>query len=159
VIARTSLGVLTLVAVLTAGAAAQIGGKPAKGNPTPGTPQPEPPNPADRITLIGCVQVAPGRSASAVDLNLPSDARFVLGSAERQNTTPSGTGGSDLAASTSSPTYRLEAIDSQLSAFVGAKVEISGEIKARAAGSPGQGNGRVPTLQVEFVRRIGAACS
>jgi hypothetical protein len=48
--------------------------------------------------------------------------------------------------------YRLEGIDSQFSPFVGAKVEISGEIKSPAGASS-------PTLLVEFVRRIAAKCS
>ena len=151
-------GVLALVAALTVGAAAQIGGKPVKGNPTPGTPQPDPPNLADRITLTGCVRLAPGRSTSAVEPNTPGDARFILANAERQKTVPSGTGGSDLAANTSSRTYRLEAIESQLSAFVGTKVEVSGEVKPRAASSRGEGSNNVPTLQVEFVQKVAAAC-
>jgi hypothetical protein len=160
-------GALALVATLTVGASAQIGGKPVKGNPTPGTAQPDPPDLADRVTLTGCVQMAPGRNAasasssasssSKVDPNTPSDARFILASAERQTKVPSGTGGSDLAAGTSSPTYRLEAIESQLSAFVGAKVEVSGEIKPRAASSRGEAVD-APTLQVEFVQKIAASC-
>jgi hypothetical protein len=158
--ARTWFGcVAALVAALTIGGAAQIGGKPAKGNPTPGTPQPEPPNPADRITLTGCVEVVPGRTASVADANTPSDARFMLANAERQKNIPSGTGGSDLAVKTSGRTYRLEAIESQLSAFVGTKVEISGEVKPRPASSPGDAGGNVPTVQVEFVQKIAASCS
>jgi hypothetical protein len=153
-------GVLALVAALTAGAAAQIGGKPAKGNPTPGTAQPDPPNLADRITLTGCVQMAPGRSTVAVDSNAPSDTRFILVNAERQKAVPPGTGGSAVTASASGRAYRLEAIESQLSAFVGTKVEISGEIKPRPAVSRGEGSGsNIPTLLVEFVQKISAACS
>jgi hypothetical protein len=152
-------GVLALAAALTVSAAAQIGGKPAKGNPTPGTPQPDPPNLADRITLTGCVQMAPGRSAATVDPNVPGDARFVLANAERQKTVPAGTGGSDLAAGPASRTYRLEAIESQLSGFVGSKVEVSGEIKPRAVSSHGDASGTAPTLQVEFVQKIAASCS
>ena len=155
-------GVLALIAAaaLSVGASAQSGGKPAKGNPTPGTLQPDPPNPADRITLTGCVQAAPGRnaSASAADPNMPSDARFILASAEREKNVPSGTGGSELAATTSSRTYRLEAIDSQVSGFVGAKVEISGEVKARTASAPAENGADAPTLQVEFVQKIAALC-
>jgi hypothetical protein len=153
-------GAFVLVAALTAGATAQGGGKPAKGNPTPGTSQPDPPNLADRITLTGCVRMAPGRSAAAVDSNTPIDTRFMLTNAERQKAVPAGTGGSATAASVSGRTYRLEAIESQLSAFVGTKVEISGEIKPRPAASRGAGSGsNVPTLQVEFVQKIAAACS
>jgi len=159
-IARIWLGgVLALVATLTAGAAAQGGGKPARGNPTPGTAQPDPPNLADRITLTGCVQVAPGRSTAAVDSNTPSDTRFILVNAERQQAVPSGTGGSAVAASVSGRAYRLEAIESQLSAFVGTKVEVSGEIKPRPAASRGEGSGsNIPTLLVEFVQKIAASC-
>ena len=160
-IARIWFGsVLTLVAALTIGAAAQIGGKPAKGNPTPGTAQPDPPNLADRVTFTGCVRMAPGRNANPADSNTPSDTRFILTNAERQNAVPAGTGGSTAAASATGRTYRLEAIESQLSAFVGTKVEISGEIKPRPIGLRGEGAGTsVPTLLVEFVQKIAAACS
>ena len=161
-ILRTRVGsaliAVAALAVLTAGAAAQGGGKPARGNPTPGTPQPDPPNPADRITLTGCVQAAPGGSNS-IDKTTPSDTRFILTNAGRRGVTPPGTGDSDAAASASAPTYRLEAIESQLSPFVGAKVEISGEVKARPAGSRGEGSTRTPTIRVEFVQKIAAACS
>jgi hypothetical protein len=151
-------GVLALAAILSTGAAAQIGGKPVKGNPTPGTPQPEPPNLADRITLTGCVQLAPGRSATAVDSNTPTDSRFALTNAVRQKTVPPGTGGSAVADGSANRTYRLEAIESQLSAFVGTKVEISGQVKRRTGSLPGEGHGNAPTLQVEFVQKIAASC-
>ncbi len=151
-------GVLALVASLSTSTAAQIGGKPAKGNPTPGTTQPEPPNLADRITLTGCVQLAPGRSVAVVDSNTPSDSRFALTNAVRHKTVPPGTGGSAVAEGSANRTYRLEAIESQLSAFVGTKVEISGQVKRRTGRSPGEGHGNAPTLQVEFVQKIAAAC-
>ena len=124
---------LVLAAAFAAGVSAQGGGKPLKGNPTPGTAQPDPPSLADRITLTGCVQPTPGRSTSAVDENTPSDTRFILTRAERRDVTPPGTGGSAAASSASGRAYRLEAIESQLSAFVGTKVEVSGEVKPRPA--------------------------
>jgi hypothetical protein len=151
-------GVLALVTILSTGAAAQSGGKAARGNPTPGTAQPEPPNLADRITLTGCIQLAPGRIATTVDSNTPSDSRFALTNAERQTTVPAGTGGSAVAEGSANRTYRLEAIESQLSAFVGTKVEISGQVKRRTGSLPGEGHGNAPTLQVEFVQKIAAAC-
>jgi hypothetical protein len=152
--------VLALTAVLAVGASAQGGGKPVKGNPTPGTAQPDPPNLADRITLTGCVQAAPGRNTSAVEENTPSDARFILTGAEIRNVNPPGTGGSPAVTSASGRAYRLEAIESQLSAFVGTRVEISGEVKPRPAGLRGQGSGTsIPTIQVEFVQKIAGACS
>ena len=168
-------GLAALVAALTIGVAAQrgetppagiripFGGKPAKGNPTPGTPQPDPPNLADRVTLTGCVQAAPksdgNAGADATDPNTPSDSRFVLVNAERKGVVPAGTGGSTLAANSSSPRYRLEAIESQLSVFVGTKVEISGEIKPPSSSAPARASGNTPTLLVEFVQKISASCS
>jgi hypothetical protein len=158
VVTRVSLGgALVLLAALTAGAAGQIGGKPAKGNPTPGTPQPDPPNPADRITLIGCVHAGPSRTGAA-DPNTPSSARFVLTGAERDKTVPAGTGGSDLTVKTSSRTYRLEGIESQLSPFLGVKVQVSGEVKPAAPGSASERDSNAPALLVEFIQKIAPSC-
>jgi hypothetical protein len=113
--------------------AAQIGGKPVSGgNPTPGTPQPTPPNVADRITVTGCVERAKRAATGKVDGNDVVDSRYVL----------------TTLATPSKVQYKLAAIESQLSPFVGAKVEISGE--PHAAGSN--------VLQVEFVQRIAARC-
>jgi hypothetical protein len=150
---------LTLATV----ASAQGGGKPTTGNPTPGTAQPDPPNLADRVTFVGCLQAAPRRadpSGSAktpaaktpADANAPSNARFDLTKAERVDRVPPGTGGSPAATAASGKTYRLEGIDSQFSPFVGAKVEISGEMKSSSSSSP-------PTLVVGFVQRLAAKCS
>jgi hypothetical protein len=160
---RNVCRLLVLAAALPVAIEAQSGGKPATGNPTPGTPQPADPNLGDRITLTGCVQAAPNnggaRSADAADANTPSDSRFVLTSAERLNVTPPGTGGSPLAVNTSSRVFRLEAIDSQLSAFVGTKVEISGEVKRPASDQSEGADNNTPTLVVEFVQKINATCS
>ncbi len=156
--------IISCLVALTIGMAAQApppspGSK--TGNPTPGTPQPDPPNLANRITLTGCVQRTAENGAEkaggSTDPNTPSDARFVLTKAERKNTVPAGTGTSSVAAASRSRTYRLNAIDSQLSPFVGTKVEISGEVlpltfKADAGGS------NAPTLQVEFVQKVASAC-
>jgi len=150
--------VLAFAATLTVAAAAQSGGKPATGNPTPGTAQPDPPNVADRITLTGCVQAAPGRASDPTDSNTPSSARFVLANAERQQVVPVGTGGSELAAKASSRTYRLEGLESQLSPFVGARVQISGEIKPGAAASSDERGTSPPILLVEFLQKLAASC-
>ncbi|HLG58400.1 MAG TPA: hypothetical protein VI485_23855 [Vicinamibacterales bacterium] len=159
-------GVLVMLVASTPYAAAQAPGKPATGNPTPGTEQPAPPNLADRMTFSGCLRPAPangagrstGASTAAIDPNEPSDARFVLTNAERQDRVPPGTGGSAATAAATGRTYRLEGIDSQLSPFVGTKVEISGEIKPLPAGSAGAA-GNSPALLVEFVQKIAASCS
>src|SRR5262249_20740887 len=158
------LTILAMIASLATSVSAQGGGKPATGNPTPGTPQPEPPNLADRITLTGCVEAAPtdGRapSTSPDDANTPSDSRFVLTNAERRSVTLGGTGGSPLTVvNTSSRTYHLEAIDSQLSTFVGTRDEIAGELKPTTSSPPDGPGNNTPTLLVEFVQKISATCS
>jgi hypothetical protein len=115
--------------------AAQIGGKLVSGgNPTPGTPQPEPPNVAERVTVTGCVERVSkdARPLAAVDGNAVVDSRYVLITVEQP----------------SKVRYRLEAIESQLSPFTGAKVEISGEPK-----DPGS-----TILRVEFVQKLAATC-
>jgi len=125
---RAITSALALVCLLTAGAAAQIGGKPIRGgNPTPGTPQPDPPSLKDRITVTGCIDVASKdvKPSAGVDGNAVYDSRYVLTSVERP----------------AKVTYRLAAIESQLSPFVGAKVEVSGEKKGEI-------------LQVAFVQKL-----
>ncbi len=149
---------MVLAAAWTIGLAAQQPPGSKTGNPTPGTPQPEPPNLADRITLIGCVQATAaqtGRAAPPVDANSPGNTRFELVKAERVSVVPPDTGTSAVAAGASSGTYRLNAIDSQLSPFVGSKVEISGEVLASAFSD---GSGKAPVLQVEFVQRVAQNC-
>ena len=150
------LAVAAIVA-FSALTSAQGGGKPVTGNPTPGTAQPDPPNLANQVTVTGCVQLMTRRaeaSASAkasadqsgsakasadksasADPNTPSNSRFELVKVERA----------------SSKTYRLQGIDSQFSPFVGAKVEISGEITRAADAGP-------PTLIVQFVQRSAGKC-
>ena len=151
-------GLVALLAASTFVVSAQIGGKPVKGgNPTPGTPQPDPPNLGDRITVSGCLQPASKSNGNGEtpDANTPSNARFVLASAQRVDRLPPGTGGSELSAKSSSRSYRLEGIDSQFSPFVNMKVEISGEVKLPAAGETA---GSVPTLLVEFVQKTAPTC-
>ena len=154
----------TLVALLVAGTLAIAAQQPpgAKtGNPTPGTPQPEPPNLADRVTLTGCVQASASRGGGATPAkapNDPSDSRFVLTKAERRNVVPPGTGASANASASASPTYRLRGIDSQLSPFVGNRVEISGEILPSTAKTEGASDSE-PILQVEFVQKLASTCA
>jgi hypothetical protein len=145
--------ILALVLAAAVGVAAQVGGKPVTGgNPTPGTAQPEPPNLSDRITLSGCLQAVPRAASDAHDANTPSDARFVLSDAQRVDRVPPGSGGSALAKSVSSRTFRLEGVDSQFSPFVNTKVEISGEVKASSSA------GTAPALLVEFVQKLSPRC-
>ena len=149
--------IAVLIATTTMNGAAQVGGKLVSGgNPTPGTEQPAPPTLSDRITLSGCLREASKSSKTPTDPNEPNDARFLLANAERVNRLPPGTGGSPLAAAATSRTYRLAGIDSQFSPFVGAKVELSGEIKPPPP--DGARKSTSPILIVEFVRRIDSVC-
>ena len=112
--------------------AAQIGGKLViGGNPTPGTPQPEPPKVEERVTVTGCIERVSrdARPVPAIDGNTVTDSRYVLMTVEQP----------------SKLKYKLAAIESQLSPFAGARVEVSGEPKDGA-------------LQVEFVQKLSATC-
>jgi hypothetical protein len=132
-IARAAACALALASLLATSAAGQIGGRPISGgNPTPGTPQPEPPNVVDRITVTGCLELAKGAPSAKIDGNTVTDARYVLTTIEPP----------------SKLRYKLAAIESQLSPFIGAKVEIAGEPKA-----PGSN-----VVQVEFVQRLAPRC-
>jgi hypothetical protein len=159
---RRAVWTIGLIAFVTASSlvvGAQIGGKSISGgNPTPGTPQPDPPNLSDRVTVSGCLQPAPKSAPSLepADANTPSAARFVLSRAQRVDRLPPGTGGSELAAKTSSSTYRLEGLDSQFSPFVNAKVEVSGEVKPPS--SSDAATSKAPTLLVEFIQKTASSC-
>jgi hypothetical protein len=53
----------------------------------------------------------------------------------------------------------VQALDSQLSPFVGTRVEISGEILAsREASTTESGNAAAPVLGVEFVQKLSPTC-
>jgi hypothetical protein len=57
---------------------------PKTGNPTPGTPQPDPPPVADRITVSGCLKLAPGAGAAPASAQTtPASDRFVLDGAKK----------------------------------------------------------------------------
>ena len=131
------------------------------GNPTPGTPQPPFPKLVDRITLTGCLQRAgtgeKGSSPPVADANTPSDSRYILTKAAREPRVPPDTGTSSEATAAISPTYRLGAIESALSPFVGAKVEISGELEPPSPAAEGA-NAKAPTLRVEFVQKLNSSC-
>jgi hypothetical protein len=145
---------------LAAVVSAQGGGKPATGNPTPGTTQPDPPNVANRVMFAGCLQ----RAARAADKSAPTDPftpsnlRFELTNAAPVERAAPGTAppaDSPLAARASSTVYRLEGIDSIFSPLVGARVEITGEVKPPSKAE----KGAPPTLLVEFLQRVAPKCS
>ena len=146
-------GIGTIVA-FTAVASGQGGGKLVTGNPTPGTEQPAPPNVADRMTFVGCVQLAVGRAEASASAKATADGSVFATSASTDTNAPTNSRYelTKLEGSASSKIYRLEGLDSQFSPFVGSKVEVTGEIKAAGDSNP-------PTLLVEFLRRLTAKCS
>jgi len=81
----------------------------------------------------------------------------VLSGAKSVDRIPPGTGGSSLAVSTRSASYRLEGIDSQFSPFVNARVEVSGEVKPATADKAASGDSS-PILLVEFIQKTGTTC-
>jgi hypothetical protein len=128
-----------------------------RGNPTPGTPQPEMPKPADRIALTGCVARAEG-AAAKFDSNTPSDTRYLLTGAKREKRVPAGTGTSPATAAVTGDRFRLAGIDSVLSPFVGARVEVSGQVETPSA-EAAKGTANLLVLRVEFVKKLAPACS
>jgi hypothetical protein len=110
--------------------------------------------------LTGCVRTAPprgpGSTQAAPDANTPSDSRYVLVDVQREKRVPPGAGTSSAAAAAVADTYRLAAIESALSPFVGAKVEISGQIEPPPFAAAPRSD--TPTLRVEFVQRLSKGC-
>jgi len=117
---------------------------------------------ADRITLTGCIELADNKraagGATAADPDSPSASWYMLTKAERKKVVPKGTGTSAAAAKLKSRTYRLNVIDSQLSPFVGTKVEISGEVEPSTPSADSGADAKTPILQVEFVQKVAPTC-
>jgi len=135
----------TLVAIaLTATVAAQQPPAPA---PTPAS---APPSSSDKVVVTGCIQrgiQSPiGTTGAAGAVPAAADAsKFIL------------TKASPASDATASPkTYRLDAEDSQLTAHVGHKVEVTGTLDAK----PAPGDAAAPSkLKVASVKMIAASCS
>ena len=158
---KSFLGVVATTAIIgsitLAGVSAQGGRGGRSGNPTPGTPQPDPPRFADRVTVVGCLQALSPETVAKPDSVVPSDARFVLTNATREDRVPTGTGTSALAAAAAAANqrYRVKGLDSQLAPFAGMRVEVSGQIEPAAAGAPAA----PPVFQVEFIQKLAATCA
>jgi hypothetical protein len=130
---------------------------------------------ADKVMLTGCVARMDQTSGGAASTAASSESiRFVLNNAMRSTptaTTTTGTTGSSASSAPSATagsaamTYRLDATDSQLTAHVGHKVEVTGMLQnAAAAGTTGSSAGSTaatnsPVFKVESVRMIAATCT
>jgi hypothetical protein len=127
-----------------------------RGNPTPGTEQPEVPKLADRIALSGCVARTEG-SPATFDANTPSDTRYLLTGVRRVTRVPPGAGTSPAAAGPTLDRYRLAGIDGAISPFVGARVEVSGQVEPPSAEAV-RSDPNLRVLRVEFVKKLAPTC-
>ncbi len=137
----------TLVAIALAAtatiAAQQPPGPPSAQQP----PAASAPSSSDKVVVTGCIQRGiqspvgtTGAAGAAADAS-----KFIL------------TKASPASDATATPkTYRLDADDSQLTAHVGHKVEVTGSIDAK----PAPGDAAAPSkLKVASVKMIAASCT
>jgi hypothetical protein len=126
------------------------------------------------ITVSGCVQRATETGATGTTGTSGTAAKFELtnatiaggatGSATGSATEPTGTSGASAAAKT----YRLDATDTQLSAHLNHKVEVTGTLEEasmagtgtspEATGTTGSARAAAPRLKVESVKMVSATC-
>jgi hypothetical protein len=139
----------TLVAIALAATATV-----AAQQPPPASAQQPPapasaPNSSDKVVVTGCIQrgiQSPVGTTGAAGAAAAADAsKFIL------------TKASPASDATATPkTYRLDADDSQLTAHVGHKVEVTGSIDAK----PAPGDAAAPSkLKVASVKMIAASCT
>jgi len=137
----------TLVAIaLTAVATVAAQQPPAQQPPAPASA----PTSSDKVVVTGCIQrgiQSPVGTAGAAGGAAAADAsKFIL------------TKASPASDATATPkTYRLDAEDSQLTAHVNHKVEITGTLDAAA--KPAAGDAAAPAkLKVASVKMVAASC-
>jgi len=117
--------------------------------PPPPASSPSPATSADKVVVTGCIQrgiQSPVGTTGAAGAAAAADAsKFLL------------TKASPASDATATPkTYRLDAEDSQLTAHVGHKVEVTGTLDAK----PAPGDAAAPSkLKVASVKMIAASCS
>lgn len=138
----------TLVAIAltaTATVAAQQPPPPAGAQQPPAASAP---NSSDKVVITGCIQrgiQSPVGTTGAPGAAAADAAKFIL------------TKASPVSNATATPkTFRLDAEDSQLTAHVGHKVEITGTLDAK----PAPGDAAAPAkLKVASVKMVAASCS
>lgn len=116
--------------------------------PPPPASSPSPANSTDKVVVTGCIQKgiqSPVGTSGAAGAAAADAAKFLL------------TKASPVSDATATPkTFRLDAEDSQLTAHVGHKVEITGTLDAK----PAAGDAAAPEkLKVASVKMIAASCS
>jgi hypothetical protein len=117
--------------------------------PPAAAPPASPADSSDKVVVTGCIQrgiQSPIGTTGAAGAAAAADAsKFIL------------TKASPASDATATPkTYRLDAEDSQLTAHVGHKVEVTGTLDAK----PAPGDAAAPSkLKVVSVKMIAASCS
>jgi hypothetical protein len=106
------------------------------------------PSSSDKVVVTGCIQrgiQSPVGTTGAAGAAAADASKFIL------------TKASPASDATATPkTYRLDADDSQLTAHVGHKVEVTGSIDAK----PAPGDAAAPSkLKVASVKMIAASCT
>ena len=106
------------------------------------------PSASDKVVVTGCIQrgiQSPVGTTGAASAAAADASKFIL------------TKASPASDATATPkTYRLDAEDSQLTAHVGHKVEVTGSIGAK----PAPGDAAAPSkLKVTSVKMIAASCT
>jgi hypothetical protein len=106
------------------------------------------PNSSDKVVVTGCIQrgiQSPVGTTGAAGAAAADASKFIL------------TKASPASDATATPkTYRLDADDSQLTAHVGHKVEVTGSIDAK----PAPGDAAAPSkLKVASVKMVAASCT
>jgi len=163
-ILTTALAAIASVAIVSAQAppAPQVPSPPVQPpNRTQGNPEAKP-TPAT-VTMIGCLERSRLDGSSATPgvvgtTGAAGDSGFILTKVVKPAET---TGPRAPLAATPGATYRLDADESQLSGYVGRKVEVAGAIVDRsAASSPStSGSPNALKLKVETIKTIDMNCT
>jgi hypothetical protein len=117
------------------------------------------------VTLSGCIQNAPGASASGSAAGASASAsaapKFVL--ATKSAASGAAGGGAAVGTSGSAMRYQLDGDDKSISPHLNHEVEITGTVQPSAgggaAGAGGGASASGPTLKVESVKMVAATCS
>jgi hypothetical protein len=135
----------TLVAIALTATATLAAQQP----PPPASPPASAPSSSDKVVVTGCIQRGIQSPVGTTGTAAPAAAdasKFIL------------TKASPASDATATPkTYRLDAEDSQLTAHVNHKVEITGTLDAAA--KPAAGDAAAPAkLKVTSVKMVAASC-
>lgn len=160
-------GIVAATFVATVGLAAQQnppapGGAPGAGAPRPApAPSAQATSQSKTVTLSGCIQSAPGASATAGGGAAgggaaASTAKFVLANAKMSG---AGAAGGAVGTAGSASRYDLSGEDKTISPHVNHQVEVTGTIESSASAGAAGAKASGPTLKVESVKMVSATCS